>query len=54
METSLKVTHTKEINEEDRGYTMDTSYNKEENKDEGMTLDSEPSTPDPPNPGHII
>ena len=33
---------------------MDTSYNKEEYEDEWMTLDSEPSTPDPPNPGKLI
>ena len=33
---------------------MDTSYNKDNDKDEGMTLDSELSTPDPPNTGQII
>ena len=30
---------------------MDTSYNKYKNKDGGITLDSEPSTQDPPNNG---
>ena len=33
---------------------MNTSYNKEEDKYEGMTLDSKPLTPDPPNPGQVI
>ena len=39
-ETSLKATHNKETNEEDKDETMDTSYNKEEEKYEGMTVDS--------------
>ena len=33
---------------------MDTIYNKEEDEYEGMTLDSETSTLDTPNPGQII
>ena len=33
---------------------MDTRYNKEEEEDEGITLDSETSTPDPPNPDQVI
>ena len=33
---------------------MDTSYNKEEVKDEGTNLDYEPSTPDPPNHSQVI
>ena len=33
---------------------MDTSYNKEENEYEGMTLDSKSSTPDSPNPAEVI
>ena len=33
---------------------MDTSLNQDEEKDEKMTLDSEPSTPDPPNTGQVI
>ena len=33
---------------------MDTSYNKEEDKDGGMTLDYEPSTPYPHNHSHSI
>ena len=50
----MKVTHTKETNKEDKDETMNTSYNKEEDKDEGITLDSKPSTPDPPNLGQVI
>ena len=53
-ETSPKAAHTKETNKEDKGDKMDTIYNKEEEKDEGMTLDSGPSTPDPPNPDKLI
>ena len=34
--------------------TMDTSYNKEKDEDEGMTIDSKPSTPDPTNPDQVI
>ena len=33
---------------------MDTSYNKEEDKYKGMTLDSKPSTPDPHNTDQSI
>ena len=33
---------------------MDTIYKQEEDKDEGITLDSEPLTPDQPNPGQEI
>ena len=33
---------------------MDTSYNKDEDKDEVTTLDYKPSTPDPPNTGQVI
>ena len=33
---------------------MDTRYNKKEYGDEGMTLDSKTSTPDPPNPEQVI
>ena len=33
---------------------MDTSYNKGKDKYEGMTLDSKPSTPEPPNIGQVI
>ena len=33
---------------------MDASYNKEEYEDEGTTLVSKPSTPDPHNPGHVL
>ena len=33
---------------------MDTSYNKDKDEDEGMTPDSEPSTPDPLNNGQVI
>ena len=33
---------------------MDTRYNKEYDKDEGMTLDSKTSTVDPPNPDQVI
>ena len=33
---------------------MVTSYNKEEDEDEVMTLDSKPSTPDPPNHDQVI
>ena len=33
---------------------MDTSYDKDKYKDEGMNLDSKPSTADPPNTGHLI
>ena len=38
----MKVTHTKETNKEDKDETMNTSYNKEEDDDRGMNLDSEP------------
>ena len=48
-ETPLKATYNKKTNEEDKYETMESSYNKEEDEDEGMTLDSEPSTPDPIN-----
>ena len=41
-ETSLKTTQDKETNKEDKDDTMGTSYNKEEDKYEGMTLDSKP------------
>ena len=53
-EMYLKVTHAKETNEEDKDETMYTSYNKEEDNDKGMTLDSGPSSPDPPNLGQVI
>ena len=33
---------------------MDTSYNKDKNKYEGMTLDYKRSTQDPPNTGQIF
>ena len=33
---------------------MDTRYNKEEEEDERMTLDSKTSNPDPPNIGQVI
>ena len=33
---------------------MNTGYNKEEEEDEEITLDSEPSTPDPTNPDQVI
>ena len=33
---------------------MDTSYNKDNEKYEGMTLDPKPSTPYPPNHGQVI
>ena len=33
---------------------MDISYNKDEDEDERMTLDSKPSTPDPHNTGQVI
>ena len=33
---------------------MDISYNKKNYKYEGMTLDSKPSTPEPPNTGKVI
>ena len=33
---------------------MDTSFNQYEYKDEEMTLDSKPPTPDPPNNGQVI
>ena len=32
---------------------MDNSYNKEEDEDEGTTLDSEPPTPEPHNTGQL-
>ena len=38
----LKVTHTKKINKKDNDETMDTSYNKDQDKYEGMILDSKP------------
>ena len=50
----LKETHAEKINEEDNDEIMDTSYNKDKNKYEGMTLDSKRSTQDPPNTGQII
>ena len=40
--SSLKEIHTKKINEGDNYETMDTSYNKDEDKDEVTTLDPEP------------
>ena len=33
---------------------MDTSYNKEYDKDKETTLDSKPSTPNPPNSDQVI
>ena len=33
---------------------MDANYNKDKDKDVGITLDSEPSTPDSPNTGQVI
>ena len=43
--SSLKATRSNKIYKGDNYETMDTSYNKEEDEDEGITLDSEPSTP---------
>ena len=40
-----KETHTSKINEEDNDDTMDNSYNKYEEEDEGTTLYSKMSTP---------
>ena len=47
--SSLKKTHTKKINKEKNYETIYTSYKKYKDGNEGMTLDSKPSTPDPPN-----
>ena len=52
--TPLKETRIKKICTEDIDETLDTSYNKDAGKDEGMTVDSELSTPDPPNTGQVI
>ena len=53
-ETYLKSAHNKETKKEDKYETMDTSYNKEEDKDKGMNVDSKTTTPDLPNPDKVI
>ena len=54
QETYPKETHNTETNKTDKYETMDTSYNKKEDEYEGMTLDSETSTPDPPTPDQVM
>ena len=51
---SLKETRTRKINEEKNDETMDTRYNKDKDEGKGITLDYEPSTPDPPNDVQFI
>ena len=50
----MKETYTRKIIEEYNDDTMDTSYNQDEYKHEGMNLDSEPSNQDPLNNGQVI
>ena len=52
--TYLKATQNKETNKEEKYETMNTSYDKKEDEDEGMTLEYEPSTPDPTNTDQVI
>ena len=53
-ETSLKVTHAKDSNEDYKDEIVNTGYNKEENEDCITSLDSKPPTPDLPNNGQLI
>ena len=50
----MKETHNKETNKEDKYETIDTIYNKEEDKYELMNLDCKTLTPDPYNPDQVI
>ena len=50
----MRETHNRKINEEDDDETLDTSYKKDEEKYEGMTLDSKQSTLEPPNNDQVI
>ena len=50
----MKATHKKKNNKGKKDETMNTRYIKEEEKDEGMTLDYKPSSPDTHNNYQVI